>query len=151
MFWFLHMNSILGLMATSGANFVSKAHLEISLLKKMLMCQILIVPAVQRIYSVAGTVLHGPEPLQPNHHKERLLVPKWSSHPLILFMPTMSETLSYWSPSPVYTTNSNGMLFGLDVFGKVVKERKDYHYWRCKTIRQQNKCSEQFQISWDAT
>ena len=42
------MNSILGLMATSGGNFVSIAHLEIPLLNKMLMCQILqtILPAV---------------------------------------------------------------------------------------------------------
>ncbi len=40
------MNSIFGLMATSGGNFVSIAHLEIPLLIKMLMCQILIFPAV---------------------------------------------------------------------------------------------------------
>ncbi len=40
------MNSIFGLMATSGENFVSIAHLEIPLLIKMLMCQILIFPAV---------------------------------------------------------------------------------------------------------
>ncbi len=33
-------------MATSGGNFVSIAHLEIPLLIKMLMCQILIFPAV---------------------------------------------------------------------------------------------------------
>ncbi len=46
MFWFLCMNSIFGLMATSGGNFVSIAHLEIPLLIKMLMCQILIFPAV---------------------------------------------------------------------------------------------------------
>ncbi len=40
------MNSIFGLMATSGGNFVSIAHLEIPLLIKMLMCQILIFSAV---------------------------------------------------------------------------------------------------------
>ncbi len=43
------MNSIFGLMATSGGNFVSIAHLEIPLLIKMLMCQILIFPAVPGI------------------------------------------------------------------------------------------------------
>ncbi len=50
MFWFLCMNSIFGLMATSGGNFVSIAHLEIPLLIKMLMCQILIFPAVYLKY-----------------------------------------------------------------------------------------------------
>ncbi len=40
------MNSIFGLMAASGGNFVSIAHLEIPLLIKRLMCQILIFPAV---------------------------------------------------------------------------------------------------------
>ncbi len=39
-----------GLMATSGGNFVSIAHLEIPLLIKMLMCQILIFPAVYGDY-----------------------------------------------------------------------------------------------------
>ncbi len=47
------MNSIFGLMATSGGNFVSIAHLEIPLLIKMLMCQILIFPAVY-IYTGAS-------------------------------------------------------------------------------------------------
>ncbi len=57
------MNSIFGLMATSGGNFVSIAHLEIPLLIKMLMCQILIFPAVYiyiyiyNIYTHTHTVM----------------------------------------------------------------------------------------------
>ncbi len=50
------MNSIFGLMATSGGNFVSIAHLEIPLLIKMLMCQILIFPAVYVCVSVCVCV-----------------------------------------------------------------------------------------------
>ncbi len=51
------MNSIFGLMATSGGNFVSIAHLEIPLLIKMLMCQILIFPAVSYEYMGLEEVL----------------------------------------------------------------------------------------------
>ncbi len=43
-------------MATSGGNFVSIAHLEIPLLIKMLMCQILIFPAVGVRFSICNVV-----------------------------------------------------------------------------------------------
>ncbi len=51
------MNSIFGLMATSGGTFVSIAHLEIPLLIKMLMCQILIFPAVYILIHILMKVL----------------------------------------------------------------------------------------------
>ncbi len=46
-------------MATSGGNFVSIAHLEIPLLIKMLMCQILIFPAVCDPDHKTSHRLHG--------------------------------------------------------------------------------------------
>ncbi len=51
------MNSIFGLMAASGGNFVSIAHLEIPLLIKRLMCQILIFPAVYSCIKLVFAVI----------------------------------------------------------------------------------------------
>ncbi len=45
-------------MATFGGNFVSIAHLEIPLLIKMLMCQILIFPAVYRMDEIKSIFKH---------------------------------------------------------------------------------------------
>ncbi len=45
-------------MATSGGNFVSIAHLEIPLLIKMLMCQILIFPAVYIYIYIYIYIMH---------------------------------------------------------------------------------------------
>ncbi len=67
------MNSIFGLMATSGGNFVSIAHLEIPLLIKMLMCQILIFPAVysSKANAVAGNLFILRFLVLPHLHRER--------------------------------------------------------------------------------
>src|SRR4029434_5367014 len=52
---FLCMYGLLGLLPTSGENFMSIAPLEIFLLRKMVTCSILILPAVS-IYSVSQYV-----------------------------------------------------------------------------------------------
>ncbi len=96
MFWFLCMNSIFGLMATSGGNFVSIAHLEIPLLIKMLMCQILIFPAVY-IYIRGGTV----HVFVLNRHGTELLVRCMRPY----------DEYRQFTPNPEEGTRSNATLF----------------------------------------
>ncbi len=81
------MNSIFGLMAISGGNFVSIAHLEIPLLIKMLMCQILIFPAVYihvcMYVCIFNLIRFNKGTKMPLHHtffKNQILHSKWKAH-----------------------------------------------------------------------